>query len=376
MRHLSFGQRRFAAMGLAAASALLLVALALAGAGEAAFARASAAPVNTSPPSISGSAREGSTLSATPGKWKGRQPITFSGRWLQCNANGGGCFAIPGAQSQEYQPTGADVGHTLRITVTAQNRDGKASSTSKATSVVAVAPASAPTSGTPPTIAGASQEGSILTSSPGQWGGSQPIGFNYQWQRCDRAGNNCASIVGASKPAYTLSSADVGDTVRIRIVAENRAGRTTAYSRPSNVIAAKGPNLPPGAIKLPDGKYSIPITSVSLPDRLLVSGLDFQPNPLRSRAQLITARFRVTDTRGFVVRGALLFVTPLPYGWTTQPPETASGDDGWATVTMQATPRLPRKAAVVMFVRARKAGDTLLAGVSTRRLVQMLVNIQ
>ena len=40
---------------------------------------------------------------------------------------------------------------------------------------------------------------------------------------------------------------------------------------------------------------------------------------------------------------------------------------------MRATSQLPRKAAVVMFVRARKPGDFVLTGISNRRLVQMLV---
>jgi hypothetical protein len=44
-------------------------------------------------------------------------------------------------------------------------------------------------------------------------------------------------------------------------------------------------------------------------------------------------------------------------------------------VQMLATSQLPRKAAIVMFVRARKAGDPVLTGVSSRRLVQMLVKI-
>ena len=41
-------------------------------------------------------------------------------------------------------------------------------------------------------------------------------------------------------------------------------------------------------------------------------------------------------------------------------------------MTLRPTSRLPirRGGAIVMFVRARKPGDNLLAGVSTRRLVQ------
>jgi hypothetical protein len=43
---------------------------------------------------------------------------------------------------------------------------------------------------------------------------------------------------------------------------------------------------------------------------------------------------------------------------------------------MRATAQLPRRGAIVQFVRARKPGDSLLAGVSSRRLVQMLVSLQ
>jgi hypothetical protein len=263
----------------------------------------------------------------------------------------------------------------MRVTITASNNDGQSSATSKATAVVSAAPAAAPRNVSPPMIAGTAQEGQILTGDRGQWQGSEPIDYNLYWQRCDKNGGSCATIGGATASRYTLTSADVGNRVRLRVQASNKAGRTNAYSSVTGLVAAKGPNLPPGAIRLPDGKYSIPVTSVSRPELLVVSGLDFSPNPLRSRNSLITARFRIVDTRGYIVRDALVLVTPLPYGWTTQPAETVSATDGWATVQMRATSQLPRKAAIVMFVRARKQGDFVLTGVSSRRLVQMLVDI-
>ena len=108
----------------------------------------------------------------------------------------------------------------------------------------------------------------------------------------------------------------------------------------------------------------------------MIGRISFSPNPLRSRNDIITARFRIADTRGYIVRGALVFVVPLPYGWVTQPDEVATGMNGWATVRMQANPQLPRRGAIVMFVRARRGGDFVLTGVSNRRLVQMLVAIR
>jgi hypothetical protein len=357
--------------------AVALVAIAaLAGSGGASG-QTRSAPVNQIKPKINGSEREGNTLSADLGAWGGTKPISFSGVWRRCGPNGGNCGDIPGTQnSLQYKLTQADVGNTIRIVVTAKNSDGQASATSNATSVVKAAPAQSPKNTAAPSIAGTAQEGQTLTGNRGNWDGSEPIDYALNWQRCDQNGGSCASISGASASTYTLTSADVNNRVRLRVIASNAAGRTTAYSQPTGVVASKGPSLPPGAIKLPDGKISIPVSSVSLPERLNIAQLDFSPNPLRSRNDTITARFRIYDTRGYVVRDALVFVIPLPYGWTTQPGETTTGTDGWAQVQMRATSQMPRNAAVVMFVRARKPGDNVLTGVTSRRLVQMLVKLQ
>lgn len=369
-------RRGFFGTGAALAGGLVVVLTGLAVLAGSAAGQTGSAPVNTSRPSISGSAREGSELTANLGKWSGSQPLSFSTVWRRCDSRGDNCFSIPGTENRnEYRLTGGDVGRRIRVSVTAQNNDGSQTATSPATGVVNAAPVAPPHNVSAPTISGSAQEGQTLSGDRGRWEGTGPIDYNHYWQRCDRNGNACANISGGGGTRYTLTSADVGNRVRFRVQATNRAGRTNAYSAASAVVVAKGPTLPPGAIRLPDGKYSIPVTSVAPPERLVIGQLDFSPNPLRSRESPITARFRISDTRGYIVRGALVFVTPLPYGWTTQPAEVLSETDGWATVTMRATHQLPRRAAIVMFVRARKGGDFVLTGVSSRRLVQMLVAI-
>lgn len=104
---------------------------------------ASSAPVNTSKPTISGTAQQGQTLTANPGGWSGTQPIGYSYRWRRCNTSGRSCTTIAGATGSTYAVGLADVGATLRAVVTAANSAGSASATSAATSVVQPIPTQA-----------------------------------------------------------------------------------------------------------------------------------------------------------------------------------------------------------------------------------------
>jgi hypothetical protein len=115
-----------------AAGALLGAVFGQPGNGQAA---ATAAPKNTALPTISGPAEVGNTLTATRGKWTG-SPTSFHFAWSRCDATGAACVAIGGATGKTYTVAIVDVGHTLRVTVTARNSDGAASATSTATAVV------------------------------------------------------------------------------------------------------------------------------------------------------------------------------------------------------------------------------------------------
>jgi hypothetical protein len=218
-----------------------------------------------------------------------------------------------------------------------------------------------------PAVVGTPMDGELLAAKDGEWSGTDPMTFTYQWQGCDAAGANCANIANATGKIYRVATSDVGKRLRVVVTARNATGTDTANSAPT------GPAVhPTGAQRLADGKYSIPASSVNLPYRLNVSGLQFTPTVLRSRAPF-TGRFRITDTRGYVVRDAVVLVTGVPLGWINATQEVRTSVDGYATLQLQPTRnlRLVRGGSMVMFIRARKEGDDLLTGISSRRLVRV-----
>src|SRR5207253_6592339 len=73
----------------------------------------------------------------------------------------------------------------------------------------------------------------------GSWSGATPILYAYRWLRCDTNGNNCAPITGAISAAYLLAAADVGSTIRSQVTASNPAGRASAQSARTQVVAAQ-----------------------------------------------------------------------------------------------------------------------------------------
>jgi predicted actin-binding protein len=192
-------------------------------------------PTNISPPTISGTAQQGQTLTEVHGSWT-NEPTSFSYEWLRCDGEGSNCSPISGATSQTYVPVAGDVGRTLRVQETVSNAAGLSSPASSAATATVLPPI--PTNISPPTISGTAQQGQTLTLSPGSWTES-PTSYSYQWQRCDSTGANCAAISGAIASAYTLAGADVGATARVTVTASNAAGPSApATSAQSAVVSA------------------------------------------------------------------------------------------------------------------------------------------
>ncbi|HEV3035667.1 MAG TPA: hypothetical protein VGX72_12850 [Solirubrobacteraceae bacterium] len=203
---------------------------------------ASGAPINVSSPRISGTANDGQKLKAFTGSWSGQKPIAYAYRWTRCEASGEECVEISSASKRVYKVTSADVGHTLRVLVTASDASGSTRASSSPTNVInPVAPMRKGVA----KITGASEDGQTVTVATGNWRGTRPLSFSYQWEACDAMGA-CSAVAAATGSSYRITSPQIGSRLRAVITATGPGGTASATSRRTKTIGA-GPPVNTGA---------------------------------------------------------------------------------------------------------------------------------
>jgi hypothetical protein len=357
------GLMSFAGSAALVAVGAVMVAM-LAGASGAAT---NIAPSNTEEPSITGTPRVGQVLRTTRGTWTGTGQIRYVYRWFRCDGAGkpdaSDCTQIANAKNASYSLREADAGFRIRSQVTATNDDGSATATSDATAVITAAK---PFNTTEPSISGTAVVGNVLKANRGQWGGDNPITYSFVWLRCSDQGENCSEIQGENDPEYEIRDSDTGRTIRVRVIARNDRGSTSAISNSTGVVGSNQPPPPPPGSSLPVGDLK------AAGDRLVVASVQFSPNPVTSRTAVITVRVRVTARGGRPVNGALVFMrgTPRVVSGQTQ----ATQADGFVTLTLVPNEFFPQPRNgfnVQFFIKAYRKGDPGLGGIAGYRLVQV-----
>jgi hypothetical protein len=242
----------------------------------------------------------------------------------------------------------------------------------------AAASSVAPVNSSPPTISGTAQEGSTLTGSRGTWD-NNPTAYDYFWMRCGKNGGSCSDISGARSLTYTLKAVDVGNTLRFRVRAQNADGQTDATSVPTAVvIAATKPPPPAPATGCPTGTGSIQVANLTSPALLLIDQQQTDPSVVTGSTNQLVVRYHVSACGGRSVQGALVYATAVPFNQLSIPAEQTTGPDGYAELDFRMLPGFPvssKQQLIAIFTRARKSGENLLGGISSRRLFSVRVNL-
>jgi surface antigen len=183
---------------------------------------------NTVKPAITGAAKVGSTLTASPGTWS----TTDAAYTYQWRADG---VPIAGATLSTLKPAPAQVGRRISVEVTASRR-GFAGVAALSAATAAVLPGALSNTGAP-TISGDLRVGSVVEADAGAWTPTADA-IGYQW----RAGG--AAVVGATGRTLTVGPELVGKALTVRVTATRQG-----YAAVSRTSAATGA-VQPGTLEL------------------------------------------------------------------------------------------------------------------------------
>jgi alpha-tubulin suppressor-like RCC1 family protein len=155
-------------------------------------------------------------------------------------------------------------------------------------------------------------EGDWLGANPGTWSGGRPIVFTYEWQRCNAQGESCVTIAGLHRPAYTLTSVDVGSTLRFLVTATGpEAPAGVAVSQPTEVVEAakegENRNGVPTSVNL-TGLTTDQFWITRTVEKLAVKRFDGRPEEAPRPLEAVPYEVRFSASK----RDRVMIVTPLP----------------------------------------------------------------
>ncbi|QXT64154.1 hypothetical protein [Tessaracoccus palaemonis] len=174
--------------------------------------------VTSAVPTISGTIKVGSKVSAKAGTWTDGATLKY-----QWNADG---KAISGATSSSYTIPASLAGKKLSVTVTGTKLPWTSVSKTSGASTVAKATLTSAT----PKISGTVKVGSKVTAKAGTWTSGTTL--KYQWKV------NGKSISGATKSTYTPTASRKGDKLTVTVTGSKSGYTTVAKTSAASTVKA------------------------------------------------------------------------------------------------------------------------------------------
>jgi hypothetical protein len=178
-------------------------------------------------PTITGTAKVGSKLTAAPGTWS-PTPTSYRYAWKVDGA------AVTGATSSTFTVPASAAGKKVTVTVTGLRQYYESSKTSTPTAVVAPGTFTAPQ----PSVSGTRQVGKTLTVSRGSWSPS-PSAVKYVWKA------NGTTIATRTTTAFVVPASARGKRLTVTVVG-SRTGYTT-----KSVTSGQTAAIAPGTFTAP-----------------------------------------------------------------------------------------------------------------------------
>ena len=277
--------------------------------------------------SISGAAQVGRTLRADMSEVaekEGTPKAAYSYQWLADDKD------IEDATGSTYEVSDEDKGKTIRVRVSFEDDAGNEETlTSAATATVAPRP-NTPATGAP-AISGTARVGETLTASKSgiaDADGLVNVSFSYQWLADD------ADIAGATGTTYTLTDADQGKAIKVRVSFDDDAGNEEALTSAATAAVAAAP--PPltarfeGEPSSHDGQTAFTF-ELRFSEEFGISYLTLRDHAFSVTDGTVTKAKRLTQGSN---RGWNITVTPVSgAGVTVALPVTTDCDDQGAICT-------------------------------------------
>ena len=165
----------------------------------------------------------------------GLDRVEFHYQWIR--SDGTTDADIEGATGRTYTISEADAGRAIKLRVSFTDRHGFAESLVHDPADNVSAEGSPIINGTP-TV---KQTLSADTSPISDRDGLDNVSFEYQWISVD--GGVDTDIDGATNPSYTLVAADVGKTIKVRVVFADDRGYEESLTSATTEEVAPGPNV-------------------------------------------------------------------------------------------------------------------------------------